>query len=42
MSAIPGSIRTTLGGRFEITGAPQRLYSNHIRGIRSLPARIVN
>jgi cytochrome P450 len=28
--------------RFEITGAPQRLYSNFIRGIRSLPVRIVN
>jgi cytochrome P450 len=27
--------------RFEITGAPQRLYSNFIRGIRSLPVRIV-
>jgi cytochrome P450 len=28
--------------RFEITGPPQRLYSNFIRGIRSLPVRIVN
>ena len=27
---------------FEITGPPQRLYSNFIRGIRSLPVRIVN
>ena len=27
--------------RFEITGPPQRLYSNFIRGIRSLPVRIV-
>jgi cytochrome P450 len=26
--------------RFEITGPPQRLYSNFIRGIRSLPVRI--
>jgi cytochrome P450 len=28
--------------RFEITGPPQRLYSNFIRGIRSLSVRIVN
>jgi len=28
--------------RFEIAGAPQRLYSNFIRGIRTLPVRIVN
>ena len=28
--------------RFEIAGAPQRLYSNFIRGIRSLPVKIVN
>src|ERR1700686_3939719 len=28
--------------RFEITGPPQRLYSNFIRGIRSLPVRIVD
>jgi cytochrome P450 len=28
--------------RFEIMGPPQRLYSNFIRGIRSLPVRIVN
>jgi cytochrome P450 len=28
--------------RFEVTGPPQRLYSNFIRGIRSLPVRIVN
>ena len=28
--------------RFEITDAPRRLYSNFIRGIRSLPVRIVN
>ncbi len=27
--------------RFEIMGAPQRVYSNFIRGIRSLPVRIV-
>jgi cytochrome P450 len=27
---------------FEIMGPPQRLYSNFIRGIRSLPVRIVN
>ena len=27
--------------RFEIAGAPQRLYSNFIRGIRTLPVRIV-
>jgi cytochrome P450 len=27
---------------FEISGPPQRLYSNFIRGIRSLPVRIVN
>jgi cytochrome P450 len=27
--------------RFEIIGAPKRLYSNFIRGIRSLPVRIV-
>jgi cytochrome P450 len=27
--------------RFEIAGPPQRLYSNFIRGIRSLPVRIV-
>ena len=28
--------------RFEIMGPPRRLYSNFIRGIRSLPVRIVN
>src|SRR6202790_1603180 len=28
--------------RFEIMGPPQRLYSDFIRGIRSLPVRIVN
>ncbi len=28
--------------RFETMGAPQRLYSNFIRGIRSLPVRIAN
>jgi cytochrome P450 len=28
--------------RFQIMGAPQRLYSNFIRGIRSLPVRIVS
>ncbi|QDW37390.1 cytochrome P450 [Bradyrhizobium sp. KBS0727] len=28
--------------RFEITAPPQRLYSNFIRGIRSLPVRIVS
>lgn len=28
--------------RFELMGPPQRLYSNFIRGIRSLPVRIVN
>jgi cytochrome P450 len=28
--------------RFEIMGPPQRVYSNFIRGIRSLPVRIVN
>ena len=28
--------------RFEIIGPPTRLYSNFIRGIRSLPVRIVN
>ena len=28
--------------RFEIKGPPRRLYSNFIRGIRSLPVRIVN
>jgi cytochrome P450 len=28
--------------RFEVMGPPQRLYSNFIRGIRSLPVRIVN
>jgi hypothetical protein len=28
--------------RFEIVGAPQRLYSNFIRGIRALPVRIVS
>ena len=28
--------------RFEMMGPPQRLYSNFIRGIRSLPVRIVN
>jgi len=28
--------------RFEIMGPPQRLYSNFIRGIRSLPVRIVH
>jgi cytochrome P450 len=28
--------------RFEIMGPPQRLYSNFIRGIRSLPVRIAN
>ena len=27
--------------RFEITAPPQRLYSNFIRGIRTLPVRIV-
>jgi cytochrome P450 len=27
---------------FEVMGPPQRLYSNFIRGIRSLPVRIVN
>ena len=27
--------------RFEIIGPPQRLYSNFIRGIRTLPVRIV-
>jgi cytochrome P450 len=27
--------------RFEITGPPKRLYSNFIRGIRSLPVRII-
>ena len=27
--------------RFEITGPPKRLYSNFIRGIRSLPVRVV-
>jgi cytochrome P450 len=27
---------------FEITGTPQRLYSNFIRGIRALPVRIVS
>ena len=27
--------------RFEITGPPQRLYSNFIRGIRSPPVRMV-
>ena len=27
--------------RFEIMGAPQRLYSNFIRGIRALPVRII-
>ena len=27
--------------RFEITGPPQRLYSNFIRGIRTLPVRII-
>ncbi len=27
--------------RFELTGPPQRLYSNFIRGIRTLPVRIV-
>ncbi|HEY7846109.1 MAG TPA: cytochrome P450, partial [Bradyrhizobium sp.] len=30
------------GLRFEIAGPVQRLYSNFIRGIRSLPVRIVN
>jgi cytochrome P450 len=30
------------GLRFEIMGPPHRLYSNFIRGIRSLPVRIVN
>ena len=30
------------GFRFEIMGAPQRLYSNFIRGIRALPVRIVS
>ncbi len=29
------------GLRFKIMGAPQRLYSNFIRGIRALPVRIV-
>jgi cytochrome P450 len=28
--------------RFEMVGPPQRLYSNFIRGIRTLPVRIVN
>ena len=28
--------------RFEIVSPPQRLYSNFIRGIRTLPVRIVN
>ena len=28
--------------RFDMMGPPQRLYSNFIRGIRSLPVRIVN
>jgi cytochrome P450 len=28
--------------RFEIIGPPQRLYSNFIRGIRSLPVRIIS
>ena len=28
--------------RFEIMGAPQRLYSNFIRGIRALPVRIIS
>jgi len=28
--------------RFEVMGPPQRLYSNFIRGIRSLPVRMVN
>jgi len=28
--------------RFEIAGPVKRLYSNFIRGIRSLPVRIVN
>jgi hypothetical protein len=28
--------------RFEIMGPPVRLYSNFIRGIRSLPVRIAN
>jgi cytochrome P450 len=28
--------------RVEIVGAPQRLYSNFIRGIRALPVRIVS
>jgi cytochrome P450 len=28
--------------RFEIVGAPQRLYSNFIRGIRALPVRIIS
>jgi cytochrome P450 len=28
--------------RFEVVGAPQRLYSNFIRGIRALPVRIVS
>jgi cytochrome P450 len=28
--------------RFEMSGPPQRLYSNFIRGIRTLPVRIVN
>jgi cytochrome P450 len=28
--------------RFEIVGAPQRLYSNFIRGIRALPVRIAS
>jgi len=30
------------GLRFEIMGPPQRLYSNFIRGIRSLPVRILS
>jgi hypothetical protein len=28
--------------RFEIVSPPQRLYSNFIRGIRTLPVRIVS
>ena len=28
--------------RFEVMGPPQRLYSNFIRGIKSLPVRIIN
>jgi hypothetical protein len=28
--------------RFEIAGTPQRLYSNFIRGIRTLPVRIIS